>query len=516
MSDIIKEINELAPYLSEQDLDEWIIPKLLIHYSDKINNLASRSYGSAACFSSSSVASQAFMERAKTELRAAVNTFLFKSEHWKENRNIHPYILTCLNRLSDRIKYDTDNVKKANVPVCPGCKHIGNKEFLIVEDKLLRCRICTSELERLPNEIVSLKNKEDRTDIESNLINIFESRLKLHKVFSLHSKRGYKCTDCMRFIPESANGTYGVSCPYNDCLFFGSVSNLELMFHPVTLTRSQTTSLQISVGKNLQNSGNYAELQDIIACESMDPTISIEINQNYEYELDVILQVIEDQKSFINRTSSTYTKMQKLIMYEAYESMLKQFPEEMISYLAHRKQVSHFPIQAKIFQEYVKIIENALPFDIVQGNKIIPITSLTDENLKLFTGISEFEAIVDCNYQIPNKTTETYTGSNKFKFYGKCFIGSVIDVIDMKTNESIKNNILNYAFSHINMIPGSIPVGSRVFVKHFRIPSHYEIGSLTFLQRIRRNIVDSVYFKIYKKRRKITKNQKIETGIVSI
>jgi len=40
-----------------------------------------------------------------------------------------------------------------------------------------------------------------------------------------------------------------------------------------------------------------------------------------------------------------------------------------------------------------------------------------------------------------------------------------------------------------------------VTVSHFRIPSHYELGSLVYLQRIRRQIVDSVYFRLNNKKR---------------
>src|SRR5690606_12115260 len=102
--------------------------------------------------------------------------------------------------------------------------------------------------------------------------------------------------------------------------------------------------------------------------------------------------------------------IQKLLMYEAFQEMLENFPEEMVSYLVHRKQNSDFPIQSRIFQTYARLMEEALPIDLVINGKKYSILSLTDPFLQLFTGISEFEAVVQDNYVIPNNTVERYVG----------------------------------------------------------------------------------------------------------
>ena len=49
----------------------------------------------------------------------------------------------------------------------------------------------------------------------------------------------------------------------------------------------------------------------------------------------------------------------------------------------------------------------------------------------------------------------------------------------------------------------SVEPGTPVIVKHFRILPHYEMHSLVYLQRVRRAIVDSVYFRLNKKKRKV-------------
>lgn len=492
--DIIKDFNNLAPTINIEDLDTWVVPQLIAHYSNKINLLAIKAYGEAG--RGNSVASFAFKERAKTEIRTAINTFLFKSEHWKTGRDVNSYLLTCLNRLADRILWDSNNVKKYNSPVCPGCKHIGSRSFLNQEDKYLKCETCFKETLRLPNEILLLRNKIDKTKQDKINISLFESRLRIHKAFSIHSKKGYHCLNCFRFLPESLNGEFGISCPFDDCDYFGSVNELKIMPHPVSMCQRVTVSLQSVKAKF---SDSKKELQDYFEADNVNPDVKMEIHETFEIEFEQLISVIDEQIKSVQRVNSSGTMVQKLLMYEAYQNMLKQYPEEMISYLVHRKQVSDFPIQSRIYQEYAKLMEETLPFTIKRNNKSYTVCSLLDPFLQLFDGKSEFEAEVNYNLSIPNKTVETYIGGLNFKDYGPCFIGMIIDIIDKNTNKSIKNNIKNYTFSQINMV--DIEVGTPVIVKHFRIKSHYEIGSLVYLQRIRKKIVDSVYFKLNGKKR---------------
>lgn len=504
MTDIIKKITDLAPYLAENDLDEWVVPELHTFYTQRIASLAIRAYGQAAR-GSSTVAHLAFKERAKSELRSAVNTFIFKSEHWKNGRDLNSYILTCLNRLADRIHWDNESAKKVNMPICPGCKHLGQKEYLNSESRMWRCLTCSNEAERLPQEIKKLQNKINKLKNDNELIINYETRLRLHRVFAIHSRKGYRCPDCNRFIPESANGSYGISCPYDDCMYFGEILNLERMAHPVGLSQRNNISLKDSNHSSEWKNGNKFEILNNFEAENINPDVQLEVQENFATELQTLVQVIQDQLDAVKRTNSAGTMMQKLLMYEAYQRMLEKCPEEMVSYLVHRKQNTEFPIQARIFQEYAKLMEEAIPYDIVRGNDVYHVVSLTDPNIQLFSGISEFDAIIQSDHSIPNNTVETYTGGLKFKDYGPCFIGMLIDIIDKKTNKSIKDKVLNHTFVQINMKPEA-DIGTPVLVKHFRIPSHYELGALVYLQRVRRKIVDSIHYRLYGEKRVIERS----------
>lgn len=498
MIDLIKKVNDAAPYLIEEDLDNWVVPDLLEFYSNKINSLAYRAYGIPG-FQLSSVAKRAFTERAKAEMRSGLYTFVFKSEHWKNGRDISTYLMTCLGRLADRIRWDNDAVKKINNPICPGCKHFGRREFLLQESKSWACQSCMDELSRLENEF-SIKKK---GFIDSKTIIFYESKIKLHKIFAVHSRTGYRCPDCSKFIPESACGAYGISCPYDDCMFFGSLAKLEKMAHPVGLSKQLSLSFDSSANSGAANTGGSSalSLQNLIVADNnIDPEVEIEICQNFIRDLDIVTNVIKDQIESIKRVNCVGTMMQKLLMYESYQRMLKKYPEEMVSYLVHRKQSADFPIQARIFQEYALLMEDALPYTIKRNDDIYDVVSLTDPNIQLFSGISEFDATIRWDRTIPNNTTETYTGGRKFKCYGPCFIGMIINIIDTRNNTSMMDMVENYSFVQIKMKEG-IEIGAHVRVKHFRIIPHYEMGSLVYLQRIRKKIVDSIYLKLNGKKR---------------
>jgi hypothetical protein len=491
MTDIIKQINDIASLISEQDLDEWIVPKLLDYYSTKINSLANKTYGVSLIRTDDgpSVAQKAFKERAKAELRSALFTFIFKSEHWKTGRDINTYLLTSLNRLSDRVRWDLESIKKINALICPACKFLHKREFLTPFGQLWKCGECNGEQDRAKSEIQKLKGIDN-----SSMLITMEARYALFKAFALHSRKGYRCPDCERFVPESCNGPHGITCPYPDCIFSGKVEKLEKMSHPVGLTQRNNLSLQTTI----DNEKDSPNIQDMFAADVIEPDVQMEVNQNFEKEYSILKEVINQQLSSVKRTNSTGTMLQKVLMYEAYINMVQRYPEDMVSYLVHRKQNSDIPIQSKIFQEYVRLMQDALPCTITRGNKEYEIVSLMDPNISLFEGISIFDAVVRSDNTIPNNTVETYTGGRKFKDYGPCFIGMVIDVTDRRNDTSIRNAVVDYSFVQIKLSDDIMP-GTPVTVKHYRMASHYEMGSLVYLQRSRKRIVNSVYYKIHKK-----------------
>lgn len=491
-SDILNRIAEHASSIAEKDLDEWVVPGLMGLYSSRIDWLARQAY-SEQRNAVPDVAVAAFREHAQIELRNGTATFLFKSQLWKEGRDINSYLLTCLNRLAKRLHWDNGAAKKANLLVCPICKLDNRKEFLIAEDKLWRCSNCTEAVSTMTIQLDSMREQLNYKGIAS-----LESKFRLHKIFSLHSRKGYRCLDCNRFIPESINTSFGIACPYDDCVFMGRIDELEIMPHPVALSIRQMVSLNETVIKD--DSLNSPTIQDRMEADVIRADVQIDLKEQNEIEYQTLVSVIEEQIEFTKRMNSSGTMVQKILMYESFKIMLEKFPEEMMSYLVHRKQNQEFPIQYKIFQLYAGLLENYLPFSIKRKNETIDILDLTDPNLSLFLGISTFETEVKSNFTIPNKTTEMYTGSRKFKCYGSCFIGKVIDVTDIKTGRSIKDHVKEYNFVQIKMDETILP-GTLVKVQHYRIQPHYEMDSLVFLQRIRRHIVDRVYFKINKKKR---------------
>lgn len=525
---IIDKITEQAPLLT-QDGAIQLVPELVDFYSGKISYLAGVAYSK-----NSQLAIAAFKEWSTSELAKGLNTFIFTSQHWRTGRDLNSYLLTCLNRLADKIKLDVSGQKKISVPLCPACKEFGAREYLSYSDKHLRCNSCEKEVVRLESD----KNSGVISEVDVN-------RLRLHSIFALHSRRGWRCPDCERFIPDSYLQQYGVSCPYDDCGWFGTKNELASMAHPLGL--SSQYSIPINLGDTVKSGSQPAKMayfkQDAgrgsahvgttVILENFDcpkdsldqADINIEFVEKYENEFKVLCDVINLQIDSIKRTEIGRCH-QKLMMYQAYKNLIQSCPEDMISYLVHLKHVSGSPIQARIFQEYVRLLENSLPFEIVRGNKTFEICSLMDPNMKLFWGISEFDAVVQNNGTIPNNTKEVYIGGRKLKNFGPCFIGLLIDVVDasktsdrlekavasyitketiIQPNNSLMSHVKNYTFVHINV--ADLEPGLPVKVKHFRIASHYEMGPLVILQRVRRRIVDAVYFKLNGKKRLVGKEE---------
>lgn len=501
IQDIFKKIEERIGIISDEDINTWIIGELMISYNNRIRFFAKKAYGTYSSTSGVSttpdVAIKAFVEMAKISLKGALHTFIIKKEHWKQNRNLNSYLLKTISNLSGTITTQNNARQKVVKPICPACKYFGHREILVQESSLLRCSHCSSEETRLASEIKNINSLD------------LQQEYKLRKMFSLHSKKGFKCPECNRFIPISAKTSSVITCPYKNCLFSGPAENLQQVSHPSGSVFLYNISL--SPGEqpfihNFYRFGNGSNSEKLLlnssAAITSEPTAEDELNalEQYNDEKEILLSVIDEQKKTIKRLNYQGTVIQKTLMYQAYTNMIEKFPEEMVSYLVHRKQQAEFPVQPKIFQEYVRLIENHLPFSVKKGGRTVDICSLTDPNLSLFLGKSIYEAEVIDGLAIPNKTKEVYIGGIKHRNYGPCFIGRLIDVKNKDTNESLLKHVKQHSFIQIFM-DNHIPIGTQVVVSHFRIPSHYEMDSMVFLQKIRRNIVDSVYFKMHKKKR---------------
>lgn len=464
--DPIKFIDENASKINEEDV-EWLVEDLMEHFSGRMHSLSTYVYGSER-----GVALDAFKEWSRKTLDRGVRTFLFKNEHWRQARSIGPYLAKALTKLGDSLKHDVDFVKRVSTPICPACRTLNQKEFLVYEGKLLRCASCTREHIRLEEKSRTIRE---------------EYEYRIRKVFSLHSRKGRRCPSCERFIPESyinAQKTSRVSCPYDNCAWFGIESELEPMTHPL----GQSTGMTVSINTPISDgwgSGD-TEMGDLIDAQEINPDIRIEQSEKYQKELAIAQDVIKTQKSRLLREPMKKV-IKRYLMYEAFESLLNSDPEGMIAYLIHGKALGERPIQSLIFQKYIRLLENKLPFSIYSEDGETEVYSLLDPTLNLFLGTSEFQALVRESGLVPNNTHEIFTGA---KCKGPCFIGLLCDVMDTDGN-SLLSDVEYYTFSSIKM-KATVPENTLVNVVHFRIPPHYEMYSLVNLQRTRKHIVSSI------------------------
>jgi hypothetical protein len=309
--------------------------------------------------------------------------------------------------------------------ICPGCFYLGKTNSVQFCYKILKCNECLSKIKS------SYSPKE---------INLF-------KTFSEHSKSGYRCPDCKRFIPNE-NKSF-ISCPYFDCCFTGSVSSLKKMHHPKT---NETTNI-------------------------------IKTNLN---ESNFILKVIEEQQNITSYNSYNSTLIHKKLIYQAFSNLLKKFPLKMASYLLLNSRTGGF--QHKIFQEYISLLEESFPYCYKKKNKIFRINSLLDPNLNLFDGISTYNSIINSNLEIKNDTKEFYLGGRKCSYIKPYYIGKLLSIINKKTGESLNHLVKEYSFSIIKM--KNIEPGIEVTVTHLRVYPHYQMSAMSHINRIRKNIIE--------------------------
>lgn len=375
------------------------------------------------------------------------------------------------------------NIQKKSIYVCPACRFYKKKEFLTNENGVLKCESCAYHLNEIKSKMIGC---DDRLKI------FYQSKINFYSAFASHSIHGFKCKDCGRFIPVSSCDGGTVTCPYEDCSFSGPIDSLLQKTHPITLISAfrYKTVDNYSIGNSADV---FFNLKDT-GIET-NPEV-IQYNASAEQYYDTLIGCIKDAMAFYNKNNYSCTKIQKNLMLQAYMEMTKQYPGDMVAYLVFTKQNKN-ALQAKIFQVYVDLIMNHMPFSIKRKGKVVDILSLTDPNLSLFLGKSVFSAEVSKPNIIHNNTMERYIGGNKFKDYGSCFIGKLIDVRDEFGETSLLQHVYNYNFSKVFM-DGFVKPGTKVIVSHYRIHSHYEMGSLVLLQRVRKLIVERVQEKLKK------------------
>jgi hypothetical protein len=413
------------------------------------------------CFSvykdNSQVSILAFQEIIFNELKKACYSFV-NNNH---NPNyIDSYLFSCIYKTIKNM----NNEYKHNVYICPGCKYFSKIEILKPSGKNLICNTCK-------NALNSVKEKWEE---------------KFYTIFSEHNKKGFQCPECENFIPNT--GEEQITCPYPNCFFVGPVSDLKSARHPTIKANLEIPFPSEPISTPWNNVSFISKFSE------PEMTVKEDLNKY----IDIIYECIDSQITLLHYKSNASTLINKLCMYQAFKNIINKYPEEMISYLVFLNRTVR--IQHKIFQEFVRLLEEKIPFSFKMNGKFYEVVSLLDENLCIFSGESEFKSVINDVYEIPNETEELYVGGRKGTYCRPYYIGKLLDVVDIEQSKSIMENVKEYSFFKITMNE-NVKSGTNVLVKHLRICSHYQMGALVYLQRIRRIIVDKVYFTINGRKR---------------
>jgi len=394
---------------------------------------------------------RALQEGLVEELRTGCVSFINRDSPLDELDN---YLFYIVNEYCKRLV--TPQQKKKTEYLCPGCLFLG-QENLIFLDKIFECDECKEQLTQAsdPKKIV------------------------FFKAFCCHNKTGYRCPRCERFIPHPLDNSNSVSCPYLDCFFVGDIKDLRKMHHPTSQSNPEKLVLDTTAD-------GTRFFKDSVPSGEISVDDQIEIEQDLQNKIRVLKEVIDIQMNNVPYSSSDFTIKQKQLVYQTFQQLLDEFPTDMVGYLLNQSRSGGF--QNKLFQRYVSLLESAMPFYVIKGGKEHKVVSLLDKNLSIFDGISVFETVVNEKSEIKNKTKEFYIGSRKGAYAKPYFIGKLLSVIDIDSKASLMSSVKEYGFFKISL-EGVAP-GTKVAVTHLRVPPHYGMGAMTYVNRIRKKIVE--------------------------
>jgi hypothetical protein len=401
----------------------------------------------------------ALLELLKDELRTGCVTFINKGSPLEELSIYLFYIANAFCR-----KLVASPHKKKSEHICPGCLFLG-MATLVVFDKTFQCEECHYQLRQTtdPKQVV------------------------FYKTFAVHNKRGYRCANCHRFIPHPLENTSIVACPYFDCSFVGEYKDLSGMHHTTSQTNPEKLVLDIT------NDGDRF-FKDSILSKEIDAQTCLEIKEELQIKINLIKEIISSQISHVSYSSSDFTIKHKQLVYEAFGILLQQQPEEMIGYLLEGTRSGGF--QHKVFQEYIRLLDSSLPFFIKKGAKRYRVDNLLSEHLCIFDGISHFDSIITDRLDIKNGTTEFYIGGRKASYTQPYYIGKLLNVLHTQTKAPLLHLVKEYSFSRIKF--NDIRPGTPVSITHLRIPPHYQMGGMVYVNRVRKKIVERAHILLKK------------------
>lgn len=305
----------------------------------------------------------------------------------------------------------------SNVDICPGCFYL-NKITPLVFYKTFACQIC-----------------KDSISSSSGALSF------MHKTFSVHSRTGYACQKCTRFVPDNIEST--LICPYPNCSAIFDKTNLKKKQHP-------------------KHSAVNSEIQSI------------------QSPIQNILDKIQEDVIYGSHSSTIPLKTAAI---EAFQYISITQPKQFLEYLTES---TRYGFQHKLFQAFTDALEKKLPYVIFKKKKPIHIDNLLHEQLSIFSKISSFDGVVNDDLIVTNNTSDYYT-SNKSSKTTQLFIGKLLSIDDTAGN-SLINNVVDYSF-HMIKLKNVQPL-TNVVVSHLAIPPHYQMGGMVYLNRLRQEIAE--------------------------
>lgn len=387
----------------------------------------------------------------KDELRTGCVAFINKGSPMEE---LKPYLFYIVNAYCKKLSSTSD--KKKSEYICPGCFFLG-MATLVTFDKTFQCDECQAQLK----------------------IATDPKQASFYKTFAVHNKRGYRCPDCSRFIPHPLENTSTVSCPYFDCMFVGEYKELRSMHHTTSQTNPEKLVLDV-----MQDGNRF--FKDNLVSGDVSALTNLEMKEDLQHKIDVIKDVIDSQISHVAYSGSDFTIKHKQLVYQSFAILLQRQPEEMVGYLLEGTRSGGF--QHKVFQEYIKLLEESLPFFIKKGNKRYRVDNLLSEHLCIFAGISVFDSVITDRLDVKNGTTEYYIGGRKASYTEPYYIGKLLSVLHTETKEPLLHLVKEYSFSRIRF--RDVKPGTPITVTHLRIPPHYQMGGMVYVNRVRKKIVE--------------------------
>jgi hypothetical protein len=410
--------------------------------SSAINHLGRKAYNN----SSSPVALNAFRHIASNVLTSACDHFVSDQEN--DLSHLDRYLFGSLKIAALKIL----NEGKQSTLICPACKYYDQISFLVQMSEKLACKACQ-------------RNYYEANDEKEKLF---------YEAFGEHSRSGFRCDGCKRFIPASSQDRD--ICPYPDCQVKNSLLTVKEMAHPIIRVQNSN----ISYDMPLRYDWGWT-----------NPDATFESEEVHK-ELRMIKKCLEEQIKTLHYKGYPNTYISRLCMYKAFKNLLATNLDEMIPYLSGtRKTNGGGKIQVKVFQEFIRELEKELPFSYQLRDEKCEIKSITDERLHLFAGESVFEAKVGLDGKIPNNTKEIYIGGRNGYHHLPYYIGELLEVKNLENNMSLLDRVVEYSCVNIKMQP-SIEPETKVVVKHLRIVPHYSMGGFIILNRIKKKITDRV------------------------